>query len=118
MGERASRVRTMRQEAATAAEAAGGTLPTDQGQALQSKMDAVHGEFVAAALEYAVRGLSLRETAFVGGYAPLVFRASEWNLPGVPEPEKPLTGKKSERQAQAAQEAKAAREKAQQDAER
>ncbi len=40
--------------------------------------------FLAAGIEYAVRGLPIRETAFAGGYAPLVFQADRW---GVPEPE-------------------------------
>jgi hypothetical protein len=37
--------------------------------------------FVAAALEYALRNLPLRETAFQAGYAPLIFHRSRWQLP-------------------------------------
>jgi tetratricopeptide (TPR) repeat protein len=36
--------------------------------------------FAAAALEYKRRGLSLREAAFFGGYAPLIFKPREWEL--------------------------------------
>jgi hypothetical protein len=111
LGERAARARATRQESEAAA--AGGTIPQQQAEELRSRMEAVRGEFVAAALEYALRGHSLRETAFVGGYAPLVFRNAEWQLPGLPE-EKPAaaTGAKRERAAKAAQEAQAAREAA------
>lgn len=42
--------------------------------------------FVAAALEYAVRKLPIRETAFREGYAVLVFQDREWELPPDPEP--------------------------------
>ena len=38
------------------------------------------GVFVAAALEYAVRGHGIREAAFFGGYAPLVFQRSAWKI--------------------------------------
>ncbi len=41
--------------------------------------------FLAAGIEYAARGLPIRETAFEGGYAPLVFHADRWK---VPEPER------------------------------
>jgi len=36
--------------------------------------------FVAAALEYVVRNLSIRETAFFGGYAPMIFRQEAWKI--------------------------------------
>jgi len=38
------------------------------------------GVFVAAALEYAARGHGIREAAFFGGYAPLVFQKSAWKV--------------------------------------
>ena len=37
--------------------------------------------FVAAGLEYALQGHPIRETAFSSGYAPLIFRDSEWKVP-------------------------------------
>jgi tetratricopeptide (TPR) repeat protein len=37
--------------------------------------------FAAAALEYLYRNLDLRETAFLGGYAPLIFHPEDWKLP-------------------------------------
>lgn len=36
--------------------------------------------FFAAALEYIVRNLSIRETAFFGGYAPMIFRPEAWKI--------------------------------------
>lgn len=36
--------------------------------------------FVAAGLEYALRNLPIREAAFVGGFAPLIFQPAEWEL--------------------------------------
>jgi hypothetical protein len=35
----------------------------------------------SAALEYLLRDLPIRETAFSGGWAPLLFQPSEWELP-------------------------------------
>jgi tetratricopeptide (TPR) repeat protein len=42
--------------------------------------------FVAAGLEYALRGYGIRETAFREGYAVLVFQDSSWELPPDPKP--------------------------------
>jgi tetratricopeptide (TPR) repeat protein len=44
--------------------------------------------FVAAGLEYAVRGYGIRETAFGDGYATLIFQDGAWELP--PDPEAPV----------------------------
>jgi tetratricopeptide (TPR) repeat protein len=44
----------------------------------------IRGRFLAAGIEYAVRKLPLRETAFSGNYATLVFQDSEWELPDAP----------------------------------
>jgi len=49
-------------------------------QELQRLADAAKPLFVAAGLEYAVRGLPIRQTAFFGGYAPLIFKAEEWDV--------------------------------------
>jgi tetratricopeptide (TPR) repeat protein len=43
------------------------------------------GRFVAAGLEYAVRGYGIRETAFGNGYAVLIFQDSAWELPQDPK---------------------------------
>jgi tetratricopeptide (TPR) repeat protein len=62
--------------------------PDDERRAtLQTSVDAAHAVFIAAALEYALVGHDIRETAFIGGYAPLVFHSREWSLPQVEEPE-------------------------------
>jgi tetratricopeptide (TPR) repeat protein len=42
--------------------------------------------FVAAGLEYAVRGFGIRETAFGDGYAGLIFQDAAWELPPDPKP--------------------------------
>jgi len=48
---------------------------------LQPRLDAARPTFVAAGLEYALRGLPIREAAFFGGYSPLIFKDKEWQLP-------------------------------------
>ena len=42
--------------------------------------------FVAAGLEYAVRGYGIRDTAFGDGYAVLIFQDGAWALPPDPAP--------------------------------
>ena len=55
---------------------------TDEARAqLQKVLDDAKPVFTAAGLEYALRGLPIRETAFVGGYAPLIFQSSKWMVP-------------------------------------
>ncbi len=49
--------------------------------ALQGKIDAAKPVFVRAGVEYAVRRYPIRETAFLGGYAPLIFHETRWQLP-------------------------------------
>jgi tetratricopeptide (TPR) repeat protein len=49
--------------------------------------------FVAAGLEYALRGYGIRETAFREGYAVLVFQDSSWELPPDPMPASNARGK-------------------------
>ncbi|HKQ59871.1 MAG TPA: hypothetical protein VJS92_01225 [Candidatus Polarisedimenticolaceae bacterium] len=56
-------------------------LKKKQRREMQARLDAARPLFVAAALEYALQGYSLRETAFAGGYAPLIFRPAAWELP-------------------------------------
>lgn len=48
---------------------------------LQQRINAAAPLFVTAAVEYVARGYGLREHAFFGGYAPLVFRNRDWLLP-------------------------------------
>ena len=73
MQEQAQAVRALREEIAAAE-------PIDEQDRLQfqARFDAIRPVFVASALEYALQGNSIREAAFFGGYAPLVFKDSEW----------------------------------------
>jgi hypothetical protein len=54
----------------------------------QTRIDAAKPAFVAAGLEYALQGHDLREAAFGGGFAPLIFHAKRWDLPPPPPPKK------------------------------
>ena len=49
--------------------------------ALHERMAKAHAVFLGAALEYTLQGESIREAAFSGGYAPLIFQDNEWQLP-------------------------------------
>ena len=51
--------------------------------------------FVSAGLEFALHGYDIREAAFLGGYAPLVFQTTEWRLARVGEKPK-RSGKRRE----------------------
>lgn len=64
-----------------AAEAGGGEISAERRKELQARMDAAKPQFAAAAMEYALRGLPIRETAFFGGYAPLIFHTNRWTMP-------------------------------------
>jgi len=48
----------------------------------QAELNRIKGVFVAVALEYAYQGHPIRETAFQGGYAPMIFHGSRWILQG------------------------------------
>ena len=63
-----------------------GTLRGPPRLEIQAKIDPRRAWFIAAGLEYALRGYGIREAAFFGGYAPMVFRAREWRLPRPPDP--------------------------------
>ncbi len=52
--------------------------------ALLARIKQAQALFVAAGIEYATRGLPLRETAFTSGYAPMIFHPEEWDLPPKP----------------------------------
>ncbi|MBZ5637980.1 MAG: tetratricopeptide repeat protein [Acidobacteriia bacterium] len=43
-----------------------------------ARLKEAHRIFVAAGIEYAARGLPIRETAFSKGFAPLVFHPEQW----------------------------------------
>jgi len=78
MLERATEVRER-----VAAAAQPGQRPSgDERTAIAAMLSEQHARFVAAGLEYAKRGLDLRQAAFSGGYAPMVFHAKRWRLPG------------------------------------
>jgi tetratricopeptide (TPR) repeat protein len=68
--------------------AAAEPLDDAEREGLADEIETIRPLFVAAALEYTARGLPIRETAFFGGFAPLIFHESRWKLPEyVPEPE-------------------------------
>ncbi len=52
----------------------------EQRKQLQSRLDAARPVFFGAALEYVLQGHSIREAAFFGGYAPLIFKAKQWQI--------------------------------------
>ncbi len=60
----------------------GAPLSDDDRARLRAQFAELQPVFLAAALEYAVRGYSIREAAFFGGYAPMIFHAKHWYLPG------------------------------------
>jgi tetratricopeptide (TPR) repeat protein len=76
MKEQAEEARTIKQEAQDLS-----WTDKEERAALQSRLKRARPIFVAAALEYALQGNSIREAAFFGGYAPLVIKDSEWKLP-------------------------------------
>jgi len=59
-------------------------LPAELRASLDRELRTAHGQFVAAGLEYAMRGLPIRETAFREGYAVRIFQNDDWELP--PDP--------------------------------
>ena len=79
--EQASEVRTIKLEAQPLTWA-----DKEARAALQARLDLARPIFIAAALEYALQGNSIREAAFFGGYAPLVFKDTEWKLPPPGQP--------------------------------
>jgi tetratricopeptide (TPR) repeat protein len=46
----------------------------------QAVLDGARALFVAASLEFAIKRYGLRETAFFGGYASLIFGREDWDL--------------------------------------
>jgi len=56
------------------------TLERKQKDELQATIDDAHLNFIAAALEYTLRGYPIRETAFRSGYAQMIFHMSNWSI--------------------------------------
>jgi hypothetical protein len=54
---------------------------------LSASLRGTRQQFVAAALEYALRHFGIRETAFREGYAVLIFQERAWELPEDPGPD-------------------------------
>ena len=89
MKDRAEITRSVQERAKQAMEAklVGGPafpLPAELRTSLDKELREARGQFVAAALEYAMRGLPIRETAFREGYAVRIFQDTDWELP--PDP--------------------------------
>ena len=68
-------------EARNEAETATKRLKKKRYKQLQDGIDEARPVFLGAALEYVLRGFPIRETAFFGGYAPLIFHSDKWRLP-------------------------------------
>jgi tetratricopeptide (TPR) repeat protein len=47
---------------------------------MQQDLDSVKPQFVAACLEFTIKNYGIRETSFFGGFAPLVFHDSQWQV--------------------------------------
>ena len=80
--DQAAAARTLQTRAAEAMH--GKALDRNLRTELAGKLLAARRIFVAAGLEYSVRRLPIRETAFREGYAVLIFQDTEWALP--PDP--------------------------------
>ena len=57
------------------------SLDAERKKELQGRLDRARPVFVGAGLEYTLQGHSIREAAFMGGFAPLIFHDNEWRLP-------------------------------------
>lgn len=64
--------------------AAAAELSEEERRGLATELVGIKPVFVAACVEYTLRGLPIRETAFFGGYAPMIFHDSNWALPEPP----------------------------------
>ena len=68
-------------------------LTWEQRKSFDARIAGARPLFVGAALEIMRRGINLREAAFFGGYAPLIFHAREWKLaPAPPQKRKKTNG--------------------------
>ena len=75
MTERAGQVRQIQQEAQAVEK-----LTQEKRLAYREQLREHRAVLVAAALEYALRGQSIRQAAFFGGYAPLILKQSAWRV--------------------------------------
>ncbi|HXV78115.1 MAG TPA: hypothetical protein VD788_17525 [Candidatus Polarisedimenticolaceae bacterium] len=78
--------RTMQEQAAAVKavhERIEAAKPLDQEERsrFRTELEQARPVFVAAALEFALQGHNIRETAFFGGYAPLIFHDRSWQVP-------------------------------------
>jgi len=64
------------------------SLPTEEFQALRATLGEAKALFAASAIEYALKRYGIREAAFFGGYAPLIFDKRRWRLVSGPKKEK------------------------------
>ncbi len=64
----------------TSAEGAESSAAAPPAPDLPARLREAHRVFVAAGIEFAARGLPIRETAFQKGFAPLVFHPEQWEL--------------------------------------
>ena len=78
-------------------------LTAEHRKAFNARIDAVRPLFVGAALESMRRGINLRESAFFGGYAPLIFHAREWQVKPAPPPRKLTVHEIAEKRAKRAE---------------
>lgn len=58
-----------------------GQVEKETRQQYRDQLREIRAVFVPAALEYVLRGHSIRQTAFFGGYAPLILNRKAWRLP-------------------------------------
>jgi hypothetical protein len=82
MLEQANAARTVLAEVAKAE-----TIGPEERKAFRQRLREPRALLLGAALEYSLRGLSIRETAFFGGYAPLLMKKRSWRIALKPEPE-------------------------------
>ena len=64
------------------------SLPTEEFQALRATLGEAKVLFAASAIEYALKRYGIREAAFFGGYAPLIFDKRRWRVVSGPKKEK------------------------------
>jgi tetratricopeptide (TPR) repeat protein len=49
-------------------------------ESLQADMDSFRPSFIAAASEFSLKRYGIRETAFFGGFAPIIFKSDQWKV--------------------------------------
>jgi tetratricopeptide (TPR) repeat protein len=57
-----------------------GEIDKETRQQYRAQLNEIRAVFVPAALEYVLRGHSIRQTSFFGGYAPLILNRKAWRL--------------------------------------